>query len=57
MMSIDRAALAEFLEHLVDRYYGHELILKLEELGVITVRDVIARFEDELIEARKEFED
>lgn len=57
MMSTDRQALQEFLEHMADRYYAYELVERLENLNLITVWDVIAAFEDQIVEAKMQLED
>lgn len=57
MMSTDRESLQEFLEHIADKYYGAELVERLEALELITVWDVIAAFEDQIVEAKAELED
>lgn len=52
MMSIDRESLDEYLEHLADRYYAHELVERLETLGIIGIYDVLLAFEDQIIAAK-----
>lgn len=56
MMSMDREALQEYLEQLADRFYGHEIVERLEEANVLTVRDIIACLEDFIIEGKEYLE-
>lgn len=55
-MTVDRELLEEFLERIADKFTAAELIELLEDAGILTVWDVIAVFEDELIEAREKLE-
>lgn len=57
MMSMDREALQEFLEQLSDRFYGHEIVERLEDAGILTVQDVIAALEDFIIEGKAHLEE
>ena len=57
MMSMDREAVQEYLEHIADKYYGAELVERLEALELITIWDVIAAFEDQIVEAKAELMD
>ena len=53
MAMVDRELLAEYLERVRDKHYGFEIIEILEQADLITVDDVIAQFEDQIIEGRK----
>lgn len=51
-MTMDRDALQEYLLDLSEKFYGHELVNILEDAGIIDIWDVLAAFEDQLIEAK-----
>lgn len=51
-MSMDRETLQQYLEHLADRFYGYEIVERLEDAGIITVQDVISALEDQIIEGK-----
>lgn len=53
MMSMDREVLQEYLDHLSDKFYGFEIVERLEEAGVLTVQDIIAVLEDKIIEGKE----
>lgn len=52
MMSTDRELLDEYLTSLADRFYGSEIVERLEEAGILTVREVITALEDYVIEGK-----
>ena len=54
---MDREAVQEYFEHLADKYYASELVERLEALEKITIWDIIAAFEEQIIEARAELMD
>lgn len=57
MMSMDRELLDEYMTHLAERFYGFEIIERLEDAGILTVQDVLAALEDFIIEGREHLED
>ena len=56
MMSKDRELLDEYLQHLADRYYGFELVERLENLGLINIWDILVAFEDQVVDAKDTLE-
>ena len=51
-----RESLAEFLERLADRYYGHEIVAILEDAGILSVEQLLELIEDYVIEGKNRFE-
>lgn len=56
-MMLDRELLDEYMAHLAERFYGFEIIERLEDAGILTVQDVLAALEDFIIEGREHLED
>lgn len=53
MMSMDRKALAEYFEGLADKYYGFEIVERLENAGILDVYDVIACLDEYIINGKE----
>lgn len=52
MMSMDQELLSEYYEQLASRFYGYEIVERLEDAGIITVEQLIAAIEDYILEGR-----
>ena len=51
-MSVNRGLLDEYLNDLADRFYGFEIVERLEEAGILTIQDVISALEDFIVEGK-----
>jgi len=52
-MSLDRQALEEFFERIADKFTASELVMILEDAGLLDVWTIISLLEEELIEAKE----
>jgi hypothetical protein len=52
MMSMDRELLQQYLDQLASRFYGYEIVERLEDAGFITVEQLIIALEEFIIEGR-----
>jgi hypothetical protein len=57
MMSQDRELLSDYLETLASRFYGYEIVERLESAGILTVEQIIAALEDYIIEGQEYLND
>lgn len=55
-VSMDREQLEEFFERVADRFSAAELVELLEDAGIISIWTIIARLEEEIVEAREKLE-
>lgn len=55
-MTIDKPLLEDFLTRLIDRYSAATLVDILEDLGLVTVQDIIDNFSEQLMEAADHLE-
>lgn len=49
---MDRELLQQYLDQLASRFYGYEIVERLEDAGFITVEQLIIALEDYIIEGR-----
>ena len=52
-MMTDQDRLSEYLERLADKYTCAELVDILEDAGLITIWDILAAFEEQLMEGKE----
>lgn len=56
-MMMDRELLSEYLNRLREKYYGYEIVERLEDAGILTVDDILNYLEEFVIEGRKVLEE